>query len=127
MTASENPLAGSRKKKKVYAGQIPELYKKYLDMLRSEYVKLSYTNRSGEAGIQWFRRPRCECQKFEDIRPKNPTGGPSDDDIERSAVAIYDGEVPVLQMYTFIRDENVYPCPTFVYVEVLKYLHTTRT
>lgn len=47
MTASEDPRDGSEIKKEVFAGQFLKLYKKYVDIKRSENVELLYTDKKG--------------------------------------------------------------------------------
>lgn len=128
--ASEDPRAGSGQKKEKFTSNILEQYKKLLANLMKETL-VCYPDRSGEAIFQRFKKSRCECIKLEgiinSIKAKKPTGGPSEDDIERAAVAVYNGEGTIGQMYTFIRDRTSDVGEPFPYKQALSYLRTTHT
>lgn len=53
-----------------------------------------------------IRKERCECLKLEGIvqtiLARGPTGYPTDDDIGRAALDVYNGDATVGKMYMYI-------------------------
>ena len=90
-----------------------------------------YPTRSGDAVMQRFRKSRSESLKLEgiiaSIKARNPTGSPTNIDIERAAVAIYNGEGTYGTMYTYLRSSTMDVGPEFQYMEAFRYLWSTHT
>lgn len=58
---------------------------------------------------------------------KRPTGSPSAEDLLCAAIAVYNSNVIVSQMCTYLRDKHKSPGPPFVFQEAFQYLRTTHT
>lgn len=90
-----------------------------------------FPGKTAEAVVQQFQRSRCKCMKFQgtfsSIKKKNPTGCPTDDDINRASLAVYNNEATVLQISSFLQDKTVYCGPQSVFMEALQYLRATHT
>lgn len=130
-SASEDPRKGSGKKKDLFTAQVLSKYNDLVRVLRSENLMCTYPDRTGEAIIQRFRKARCECVKFEGIiksmKSRDPTGSPTDEQFERAALAVYNGEATISQMYTYFRDRTVDAGVDFQFSEALKFLRSTYT
>lgn len=61
------------------------------------------------------------------VKSREPTGSPSEKDIEHAALAVYNGEDTIGQMYTFSRNRIIDVGPTFPFMEALEYLRRTAT
>lgn len=132
VTASEDPRRGSGKKKEVFTAQVLEIYQNIVKSVVEENADgRSYPSRSGDAVMQRFRKARSESLKFEgiiaSIKARNPTGGPTEEDIERAALAIYNGEGTLGTMYTYLRSCTTDVGPEFPFMEAFKYLQSTQT
>lgn len=126
VAASEDPRRGSSKKKEVLLGQIHQHFKRI-----SAERNIQVQDRTPEAVMQRYKKARCESLKFEGIinslKEKNPTGAPTEDDIERAATAVYNGDATLAQMYSYFRDATLSPGTPFTFLECLRYLRTTNT
>lgn len=128
--ASEDPRRGSGKKKEVFAKQAQVVY----DELRAkekEEREEELNCRTSDAICQRYRKAKCECLKLDGIiqslLARKPTGSPTESDIERAALAVYNGEANLSHMYTYLRDSSIGVGAEFPYKEAYKYLKTTET
>ena len=130
-TASEDPRKGNGKKKDVFAAQVLEVYNSLIGLCRVDNGTPMYNDRTGEAIIQRCRKARCECIKFEgivnSIKARDPTGSPTDEQIERAALAVYNGEANLSQMYSYFTDRTKDAGSAFVFYDSLKFFRTTHT
>lgn len=117
VSASEDPRNGNGKKKDVFANQVLEFYKCYIAEVKTKNTQVAYSDCIGEAVMQFYRKAHRECLKFggivESIIAKRPTVDPSEEDIGRVALAVYNGDARIGDMYTYIADGNVDPRPDF--------------
>ena len=130
-SSSEDPRSGSGKKKDRFAAQVLEVYNTLLKDLAEQNRNITYHERTAEAVIQRFRKSKCECLKFEgivrSIKSRDPTGSPTEEQIERAALAVYNGEATISQMYSFFNDRTKDAGPDFPFYDTLRYLRTTHT
>lgn len=72
-----------------------------------------YPERTGDAIVQRYRKTRCKGIKFIEIisclKAKKPTGDPTEENIERAALAVYNGNARLCEMYAYLRDPSVPP------------------
>lgn len=131
VSASEDPRSGNGKKRDLFVSQILAIYVKKMDDVRCKQPLVSYPERTGEAISQRYRKARCECIKFEglilSVKAREPTGSPSEEDIERAALAVYNGEVNISNMYTYLRDSTVDVGVDFLFRDALIFLRETHT
>lgn len=129
--ASEDPRKGNGKKKEVFISQVLGVYKTLLANLRANNPSFQFPDRTGEAIVQRYRKARCECIKFEgiimSIKARDPTGSPTEEQIERAALAIYNGEATLSQMYTYLTDRTMDVGTEFQFAHDLKFMRTTHT
>lgn len=127
---SEDPRRGSGRKKDVFVAAVLEEYKRLIPEVQCA-DGLPHVYRTGDAICQRFRKARAECLKYESIlkqiRNRKPTGSPSNEDINRAALAIYNGESTIGQMYTFLRGRTVDGGSEFQFKEALDFLRSTHT
>lgn len=131
IAASEDPSRGNGKKKEVFIGQILDTFTKFCEEKIKNNPGLSFHQRTGEAILQRYKKARTECLKFEGIvyaiKQKKPTGSPSENDIERAALAVYNGDANISDMYTYFTDSTLDPGPGFPFQQTLYYLRKTNT
>lgn len=60
------------------------------------------------------------------LNAKKRTGCPTEKDINRAAVDIYNGEARISEMYSFLRDDTKEPGAEFPFLNSLRYLRTTN-
>lgn len=127
--ASEDPQAGSGKKKDVFLGQVLDVYDELMLEVKRKNPQVEYPARTGDAVAQRHRKAKCESLKFEgiiaSIKAKNPTGSPSEEDITRAAQAVYNGDATIANMYTYFRDSSVDAGAQFPFLDCLWYLRQT--
>ena len=127
--ASEDPIAGSGKKKELFHKQILSQYKSIMEDVQQRNPDTDYVARTGDAIAQRFRKARCECLKFEaiiwSIKAKQPTGSPSEKDLQRAVQAVYNGDATIADMYTYLRDESIDLGATFPFIDCLSFLRQT--
>lgn len=130
LIASEDPRRGSNKKKETFSKAVCDEYQNVVRTASND-DSLTYVERSGEAICQRFRKARCECLKLEglvkQVESRQPTGAPTDEDIERAALAVYNGEDTIGQMYSFLLSRTVDVGPEFPFKQALTYLRSTHT
>ena len=128
--ASEDPRKRSGKKKNLFNAQVIDNYVTLLQTLRAETLNVSFPDRIGQVIAQRFRKARCESIKFEGIikstKAKDPTGSPTEEEIERAALAIHNGEATNSQMFAFLLDRAVDAVPALPFLLALKSLRTTH-
>lgn len=127
---SEDPRRGSGRKKEAFVATVLDEYKRLIQQLQRD-DGLPHVDRTGDAICQRFRKARSECLKYESIlaqiRNRKPTGSPSDDDINRAALAIYNGESTIGHMYTFLRGRTVDAGSEFPSKDAIEFLRSTHT
>lgn len=131
ITASEDPKRGNGKKKDVFVSQIHKEYTHLCQEKVEQNPGISFHARTGEAVLQRYKKERAECLQFEgilySIRQKKPTGSPSEADMERAALAVYNGEANISNMYSYFSDPSLETGPGFPFHHALKYLRRTST
>jgi len=130
VSASEDPRNGNGRKKDVFANQVLDCYKRYMTKVKHNDPQVTFSDRTADAVMQRYRKARCEGLKFEgivaSIKAKKPTGDPSEEDIERASLAVYNGDARIGDMYTYISDRTVDPGPDFPFRDALWYLRNTN-
>lgn len=131
VSASEDPRSGNGKKKDLFSAQVLECYKNFMKEVTHKNPRFNYPDRTGDAIIQRYRKAKCEGIKYEGIiatiKAKKPTGDPTEEDIERAALAVYNGDAKVCDLYTYLRDFSVSAGPEFPLKDALFYLRQTNT
>lgn len=91
----------------------------------------TYPSQSDYVIMQRFRKARFEALKTEGIitaiNSKFFTGSPTEEDIERTALAIYNDEGKLGTTFTFLRSFTLDVGQEFPFKEAFKYLRTTKT
>lgn len=128
--ASEDPRRGSDKKRGLFYKQVLEAYENMTNPLKQASPN-DFSTRSGDAVAQRYRKAKCECLKFDgiiqSILSRKPTGSPSDADIARAALAVYNGEGNISNMYTYITDNTISVGTEFQFKQAYDYLKTTES
>lgn len=93
--------------------------------------RFNYPDQTGDAITQRYRKAKCEGIKYEGIiatiKANKPTGDATKEDIERAALAVYNEDARVRDLYTYLRDYSVRPGPEFPFKEALFYMRQTNT
>lgn len=130
ISASKDPRRGSGKKNKVFFAHV---FSKYLSItlkVKEKILHGRYFDCTGDGILQRYLKARCEFLKLKgilsSIKSKIPTGTPSDADIERAVVSIYNCEAIIGDMYSFLRDPEQNYGPDIDFLDVLRYFRTTH-
>lgn len=123
IAASEDPKSGRGKKSHVIEQQVRYAFQNLTEQNKSRYRHLAFHERTGDAIIQRYKKARASCIKFESIvllmKSKRPTGSPTLSEFERAALAVYNGEATIPNMYTFFNDQSVRLRPRFSFMSSL--------
>lgn len=124
-SASKDLRRGSEKKKVVFAKKVLAVY----DELRAKSKQVrgeELPSRTSEAIYQRYRKAKFESLKLDSIiqsiLARQPTGSPSESDIERASLAVYNEEANISHMFTYFRDSSIGLGAEFPYIEAYKYL-----
>lgn len=126
--ASKDPRNGNETKREIFHSEVLALFEKALTGYDENKL---FLKRTGAAIAKRYREASCECLNSEGIilrvTSKKSTGSPSQDNIERAALAVYNGEANVSDMYSFLIDKELSPSPKFPFYFALEFLRTTHT
>eukprot|EP00173_Palmaria_palmata_P000808 Plantae.Rhodophyta-Palmaria_palmata.ctg14079.p1 GENE.Plantae.Rhodophyta-Palmaria_palmata.ctg14079~~Plantae.Rhodophyta-Palmaria_palmata.ctg14079.p1 ORF type:complete len:321 (+),score=54.91 Plantae.Rhodophyta-Palmaria_palmata.ctg14079:28-963(+) len=132
---SEDPVVGNGRKFSQLVKAVQSHYETLVrDRLEADDVGKSIGNtlcevvRTGEAIIKRYKKIRKACLEFEgcikQVWTLKPTGDPTNDDVERAATAVLNGEADPAQMYSFNGGGEL--GNDFPFLRALQYLRTTN-
>lgn len=129
LSASQDPRRGTGKKKDLLVKKCHKRYVELMNGIKSTNKDVNYPDRSGEAVIQRYKKAKAECIKFDSIvsqiKSRSPTGSPTDEDIDRAALAIYNEEATISQSYTYLSNRTQDVGDHFPFADALKLFRDT--
>lgn len=106
-------------------------YEQEIQNLRNDNINLSVPSSTRKAIHSRFRKMGSECLQFETciqaIKAKNQTGAPKEEDIERTALVIFNKATTIGNIYSFLSDCELDIGPPFPHKSALRVLRSTYT